>query len=115
LFSISVSTPQGQTSTHHTILLFILCLYTLSRKFSDLADRDKGGTKSHRDDRPEKETSSIEANDNVDLLIGRKSDGMRSDMVDEVGNQSLEYNRVPKKGKDIQENDALYAVRIGVK
>lgn len=93
--------------THDAIFLLVAGSNTLAGQLALLADRDKRSTEPHGDNGSEEEAARIEADHDIDFLRGRRGDCLRGEMIDEVGDQCLERDRVTEDREDIQEDDAL--------
>lgn len=102
-------------AAYHTVLLLVAGADRLARELPCFPDGDECGSQSQRNDRPEQKTSSIEANDDIDLLGWRIVQGMGSNVMHEMGDQGLEDERIPEDGEDVKKDDSLtYFVRSRV-
>lgn len=85
------------------VLLLVRGLLGLSGKLAGLSDGHKGRTEPHGNDRAEEETPGVQADNHI-----RRRVVLRRDVVHEVGDQSLECDRVTQNREDVQEGDTLY-------
>ena len=96
--------------THDAIFLFVGGLLAGSWKLSLFSHRHKGRTQPQGDNGPDKEPSRVQADDDIDFLADRLGYRVGCEMVDKVGDQRLENDRITKKGEDVEEDDALVNV-----
>jgi hypothetical protein len=97
----------GYTDTYRAILLLVAGADALTGKFSSLADGDERSTEARSDQRSEKKSTRVEADDDIDGFCGRKCKGMWGDVVHKVGDEDLEGFGIAQDGEDIKEDDTL--------
>jgi len=91
----------------HPILLLEHRPIALSWQFPTFAHRYKCGAQPERYHGTQQESSRIEADDYVDLLIGRVRYDVRHEVMDEVGDERLEGQWIAEKWENITEGDTL--------
>lgn len=97
----------GEIATDSAVLFLVRSRDALARKLALFAHRNESSAEPQRNNRPKEKTASIEANDDVDLSIGRRDDGVRCKVMEEVRYECLESNRVSEDREDIQKHDTL--------
>ena len=91
----------------HSILLFVRDYLHASGQFPTFSHGDEGRAESHGQDRAEEETSGVETDD--DVWSGRMC---REDVVEQVGDQCFECERIAQDGEDVEKGHSLWRMVV---
>lgn len=90
-----------------SILLLERGPLALSWQLPTFAHRHKCGAQSERYHRSQEESTGIECDDNIDLLVGRVGYHVRHQVMDDVRDERLEGQRIAEKWENVTEDDAF--------
>ena len=79
-----------KSGAYLSIFLLVHSLHALARQFPSFAHRHESGAESESDHGADEEASSVECNDDIDLLVGGGWYGLGHEVMDQVRDEGFE-------------------------